>query len=93
MPRQEISPPKSKLQTAKQPRLPYALPRPWSVKAVSDGYAIFAANSAEVMRFTATANPEAFPEHRNLDEARAHAQKMLSIVQAHDAAQSREKAA
>jgi hypothetical protein len=61
-------------------RKPYLLPKPWTLKAIPEGYALFAANGNEAMRFLATANRVDFPDGRTLEEARVHAEKMLGFI-------------
>lgn len=58
----------------------YKVPKPWTKKAIPEGYALFASNGNEVMRFVATANTAEFPEGRTLAEASQHADRMLDII-------------
>lgn len=82
MPRHE-TPRQSSVARIKPPtpeRKPYTLPKPWSLKAIPEGYALYASNGNEAMRFLATANTVDFPDGRTLEEARVHAEKMLGFI-------------
>jgi hypothetical protein len=81
VPRPERAPEGSNVARITPPaRKPYSIPKPYTKKAIPEGYALFAANGNEIMRFVAAANTIDFPEGRTLEEANTHADRMLAVL-------------